>query len=122
MYGYARHEVVDTTILTDNTVASTGVYVLGANRIAFEVATFTGTSGDNVSLSTQMCDTLTGTYRDLYGITANSAGSGVVLWQTNQSTGNLIAVCDNAIGAKYIKPKLSLTATTTVTVRVHIMK
>lgn len=122
MYGYAKHEVVDVTIPTDNTVASTGVYVLGANRIAFEVESFTGTSGTSVSVSAQLCDTLTGTYRDLYCITANSAGSGVVLWQTNQGTGNNFIICDNALGAKYIKPKLSLTATTTVTVKVNIMK
>ena len=121
MYGLARHEVVTTEVQPNTVIAATGVNVLGANRVAFEVATFLGTSGVNVSLSVSCCDTLAGTYRPLYSITANSAGSGIVKWEVLQNTGNYIAICDDVVGAKFIKPVLNLTATVTVSVKVHVI-
>jgi uncharacterized ParB-like nuclease family protein len=115
-----RHKTIAFEIATDAVRPTAGIKILGAEKIAIEVPTFT-CSAANVSISFEASDSLAGTYRPVHALTVNSAASGVALWQTLAGTGPLLAVCEPIAGMKYIKPVLSLTTTVSVAGKVHVM-
>ncbi len=91
----------------------------GWSNISIESPTFTALGAAQVNTYIQVCDTATGTFRDLHDMGSYSATSGIRPWEVPQNGGDFVAICRPLVGYNYAKIRLSSAATGSINFRVH---
>jgi len=100
---------VATATIADGEALSEAIQVLEYPRVALEIPTFAaGCSTSTTSVEIEGSSTsTTSAFRSVRYMGVYSAGSGIMTWEVNTSSGNYIAVCEPAAYCRYIRIKLS---------------
>jgi hypothetical protein len=103
---------------------SSAVPISGFRKYAIECPTFSvGFETANATVRVEVCQTSTGTFRDLYALGVNSAYSGMGAWEVPSNVGGFAAVCEPLAGFKYAKVKTILnTASAAVNFVIHCIE
>ncbi len=113
------HKAFTVTMVTGASVTS-AFETMGWSNISIEAPSFSASlPATTANVRVQVCDTPTGTFRDLRDMGSYSATSGVQVWEIPSSTGDFIASCRPLIGYAYAKIALLTAATNTLNFRVH---
>ena len=122
MLGQSGHHVQAVTMVTDGSQTS-AFFIGGANKIVFEVPTFSagGLITATANVYAWVSKTATGTFRPVADMGVYSGSSGIDVWEYPSTTGNVNIVCRPITGFDFCKIRISNTATAMVSFNVHTL-
>ncbi len=112
------HKAFTLTFLSGASISS-AFETIGWSNLSVEVPTWAAMGAVQANVYLQVCDTATGTFRDLYDMGSYSAASGIRPWEVPQTAGDYVAICRAWVGYNYAKVRLSTAATGAINLRVH---
>jgi len=113
------HKAFTLTFVSGASISS-AFETLGYSNVSIEAPTFAALGAANANTYVQVCDTATGTFRDLHDMGSYSSTSGVRPWEIPQNGGNFVAICRPLVGYNYAKVRLGTAATGAIDFRVHV--
>lgn len=100
---------------------STAIHVANFDKVFFDIPTLTGAATATANnIYALVCDTATGTFRNLKLYGTYSAGAGIANWEVPYSAGNYRVEVPCA-GWDYVKIQLGANSTSTITANVAVV-
>lgn len=113
------HQAFTLTFLSGASISS-AFETIGWSEFSIEAPTYANLGASNTNVYVQVCDTATGTFRDLHDMGTYSATSGIRAWEIPQNGGNYIVPVRPWMGYKYAQVRLGTAATGGINFRIHL--
>jgi hypothetical protein len=107
-----EYQKVTATVITDAST-TTAIQVARFNRLALEIPTFSlGVATISASVAVLVAYNSGDTFRNMYALTINSAGSGLVKWEVPLTKGGYNVTCREATNYNWAKIEITGTNAT----------